>query len=117
VLVSAHRDGSFIFNMRADGKRRDIGTRRADKLFVEISIMRQLGIRDRELSQDAILRILNDQNIAVVVAQTGYLADQPSMQQFERLLESGGMFSIVGRLPLRGDLRKDERELVVYARK
>lgn len=117
VLVSAHRDGSFIFNMRADGKRRDIGTRRADKLFVEINIMRQLGIRDRELDQDAILKILNDQNIAVVVAQTGYLADQPSMQQFERLLESGGMFSIVGRVQLRGDLRKDEQELVVYARK
>jgi len=117
VLISAHRDGSFIFNMRADGKRRDIGTRRADKLFVEISIMRQLGIRDRELNQDAILKILNDQNVAVVVAQTGYLADQPSMQQFQRLLESGGVFSIVGRVPLRGDVRKDERELVVYARK
>jgi hypothetical protein len=117
VLISAHRDGSFIFNMRADGKRRDIGTRRADKLFVEISIMRQLGIRDRELSQDAILKILNDQNIAVVVAQTGYLADQPSMQQFQRLLESGGKFSVVGRVPLHGDVRKDERELVVYARR
>lgn len=117
VLISAHRDGSFIFNMRADGKRRDIGTRRADKLFVEISIMRQLGIRDRALDQDAILKILNDQNVAVVVAQTGYLADQPSMQQFQRLLDSGGVFSIVGRVPLRGDVRKDERELVVYARK
>ncbi|WP_194715183.1 ArnT family glycosyltransferase [Noviherbaspirillum soli] len=117
VLISAHRDGSVIFNMRADGKRRDIGTRRADKLFVEINIMRQLGIRDRELSQDAILKILNDQKIAVVVAQTGYLADQPSMQQFQRLLDNGGMFSIVGRVPLRGDVRKDERELVVYARK
>lgn len=116
VLISAHRDGSFIFNMRADGKRRDIGTRRADKLFVEISIMRQLGIRDRELDQDAILKILNDQNIAVIVAQTGYLTDQPSMRQFQRLLESG-VFSVVGRVPLRGDVRKDERELVVYARK
>lgn len=117
VLISAHRDGSFIFNMRADGKRRDIGTRRADKLFVEINIMRQLGIRDRELSQDAILKILNDQNIAVVVAQTGYLDDQPSMQQFQKLLDGGGVFTMIGRVPLRGDLRKDERELVVYARK
>lgn len=117
VLISAHRDGSFIFNMRADGKRRDIGTRRADKLFVEISIMRQLGIRDRQLSEDAIMKILNDQHIAVVVAQTGYLADQPSMQQFQRLLDSGGVFSVVGRVPLRGDVGKDERELVVYARK
>jgi hypothetical protein len=52
----------------------------------------------------------------VVVAQTGYLADQPSMQQFQRLLD-GGVFSVIGRVPLRGDIRKDERELVVYARK
>ena len=103
--------------MRAGGKRRDIGTRRADKLFVEINIMRQLGIRDRELSQDAILKILNDQKVAVVVAQTGYLAEQPSMQQFQCLLDNGGMFAVVGRVPLRGDVRKDERELVVYARK
>lgn len=117
VLISAHRDGSFIFNMRADGRRRDIGMRRADKLFVEISIMRQLGIHDRELSQDAIRKILDDQNIAVVVAQTGYLADQPSMQQFQRLLDSGGIFAVIGRVPLRGELRNDEQELVVYGRK
>lgn len=117
VLISAHRDGSFIFNMRANGERRDIGIRRADKLFVEISIMRQLGIRDRELDQDAILKILDDQKVAVVVAQTGYLDDQPSMQQFQKLLDGSGVFTVIGRVPLQGEVRKDERELVVYGRK
>jgi hypothetical protein len=53
----------------------------------------------------------------VVVAQTGYLADQPSMQQFQRLLDSGGVFAVIGRVPLRGELRNDEQELVVYGRK
>jgi hypothetical protein len=117
VLVSAHRDGNFIFNMRTVGERRDIGVRRADKLFVEISIMRELGIRDRKLDQAAIQQILDDQKIAVVVAQTGYLADQPTMQQFQRLLDNGAAYAVVGRVPLHGSLRDDERELVIYRRK
>jgi hypothetical protein len=116
VLISAHRDGSFIFDMRTMGKRRDIGLRRADKLFVEINIMRQLGIKDQNLDQNAIRAILNNQRVAVVVAQAGYLADQHSMQEFQKLLDEGGMFKIVGRVKMRGDLMKDERELVVYAR-
>ena len=116
VLISAHRDGSFIFDMRTMGKRRDIGLRRADKLFVEINIMRQLGIKDQNLDQNAIRAILNNQRVAVVVAQTGYLADQHSMQEFQKLLDEGRMYKIVGRVKMRGDLRADEQELVVYAR-
>jgi hypothetical protein len=98
------------------GKRRDIGLRRADKLFVEINIMRQLGIKDQNLDQNAIREILNNQRVAVVVAQTGYLADQHSMQEFQKLLDEGKMFKIVGRVKMGGDLMRDERELVVYAR-
>jgi hypothetical protein len=117
VLISAHRDGTFIYDMRTMGERRDIGIRRADKLLVEITIMRSLGIRDQHLDQDAIRRILEDQRIAVVVAQTAYLADQPSMQQFQKLLDTSGMYTVIGRVPMRGQLRKDEQELVVYERK
>lgn len=117
VLVSAHRDGNFIFNMRTMGERRDIGVRRADKLFVQISVMRQLGIRDMQFDQTAIQKILDDQKIAVVVAQTGYLSDQPTMQEFQRLLDNGGAYVVQGRVHLHGSLRKDERELVIYARK
>jgi hypothetical protein len=116
VLVSAHRDGNFVFNMRTVGERRDIGVRRADKLFVEISIMRELGIRDKKLNQGAIQKILDEQKIAVVVAQTGYLADQPTMQEFQRLLENGTTYAVQGRVPLHGSLTKDERELVIYTR-
>lgn len=116
VLISAHRDGSFIYDMRTLGNRRDIGMRRADKLFVEINIMRQLGIKDQNLDQDAIRAILNDQKIAVVVVQSGYLADQKSMQEFQKLLDGGGVYKVVGRVKMRGELRADERELVVYKR-
>ena len=116
VLISAHRDGSFIFDMRTMGNRRDIGVRRADKLFVEINIMRQLGIKDQNLDRAGVKAILDDQRVAVVVAQTGYLDDQRSMQAFQALLNEGAGFRVVGRVPMSGELRKDEGELVVYAR-
>jgi hypothetical protein len=117
VLISAHRDGSFVFNMRTIGNRRDIGVRRADKLFVEINIMRQLGIKDQNLDSEGVKAILDGQRVAVVVAQTAYLADQGSMQAFQKLLDEGGEFWVVGRVAMRGEVRKDERELVIYARK
>jgi hypothetical protein len=116
VLISAHRDGSFVFDMRTMGNRRDIGVRRADKLFVEINIMRQLGIKDQNLDRDAVKAILDNQHVAVVVAQTGYLGDQRSMQEFQKLLDESGGFKVVGRVAMRGEVRKDEKELVVYAR-
>jgi hypothetical protein len=117
VLISAHRDGSFIYEMRTMGKRRDIGIRRADKLFVEINIMRQLGIKDQNLDENGIRSILDAQDIDVVVSQTGYLADQPSMQQFQGLLVRGDLFREVGRVSMKGQLTKDEQELVIYVKK
>ena len=117
VLISAHRDGNFIFDLRALNVRRDVGVRRADKLFVEMSIMRELGIRDRQLDRKAILEIFDHERIDVVVVQPGYLADQPSMRTFEDLVSSGEYFEPVGRVALSGALRSGEKELIVFRRK
>ena len=81
ILISAHRDGTFIYNVRALGTRQDIEIRRADKIFVEMRIMRSLGIKDNNFNEDSILRVLEQENISVVVAQPDYLSDQPSMQR------------------------------------
>ncbi|APW36766.1 hypothetical protein RD110_05815 [Rhodoferax koreense] len=117
VLVSARRDGSFIFNMRTLGERRDIGVRRADKLFVEMRIMREMGIKDMNMSAQDILAVLDHEKIAVVVSQAGYLDDQPSMRNFHRLLEAGAPFEKVQTIPMTGDIPPGETELVVYRRK
>jgi uncharacterized membrane protein len=117
TLISAHRDGSYIFDMRTMAGRRDIGIRRADKLFVEIDIMRELGIKDRNLDQAAIARMLQSQNVAVIVAQAGYLSDQPTMRNFQALLDAGQLYEKVRVIPMTGKTRPDERELVVYKRK
>jgi hypothetical protein len=116
TMISAHRDGSFIYDMRALGDRRDIAIRRADKLFVEINIMRELGIKDRNYDQQAILALLNREDISTIVAQTGYLADQPSMRNLQAMLETGSYYEKVQTIALTGNTRADEKELVVYKR-
>ncbi|HEX9171785.1 MAG TPA: glycosyltransferase family 39 protein [Telluria sp.] len=116
VLISAHRDGSFIYGMRTQGARRDIGVRRADKLFVEMRIMRSMGIRDRQLGQRAILDLLDREKVATVVTQPGYLDDLPSMQNFQALLDEGKYYAKIKTLPMGGNVDRDERTLVIYER-
>jgi hypothetical protein len=117
VLVSAHRDGSFVFDLRALGTRPDIGVRRADKLFVQMSIMRQLGIQDRRLDRQAILEILDREKIATIVAQRDYLIDQPTMRAFQELLDLHEYFVPVSQIAMTGTLLPEEKELIVYRRK
>jgi hypothetical protein len=117
MMIAAHRDGNFIFDMRTFGKRRDIGIRRADKLLVEISINPALGVKDNKFDQASLQQLLKKEDIATIVMQEGYLSDQPSMQQLQALLDSGVEYRQVQAIELQGATRKDERRLVVYARK
>lgn len=117
VLISAHRDGSFIFNMRTVGNRRDIGSRRADKLFVEMKIMRQMGIRNIDMSEQEIVDLLDREKISTVVSQSGYLSDQPTMQRFQKILDAGVFYEKQQTIPMTGETRADETELVVYKRR
>ncbi len=116
VLVSAHRDGSFVFNMRTLGDRPDIGVRRADKLFVEMRIMRQMGIKDMGMSQADILALLARENVTAIVSQPGYLDDQPTMQNFHAILAAGTAYAKVQTIPMTGATQDGESELVVYRR-
>lgn len=116
VMISAHRDGNFIFALRSGGQRPDLAVRRADKLLVDMTIMRQLGIQDRGLNEDDIRRLLDRERVSVVVAQTGYLDDQPSMQALDRMLDSRCCFELRQTLPIEGQHRADETALRVYVR-
>lgn len=116
VLISAHRDGNFIYNLRTQDARRDIGVRRADKLLVQINIMRQLGVHDPKLDQDNIVKILEKQKVETVVLQTGYLSDQTTIQNLSRLLKNSGKFIQVEVVQMRGKVNRDEQQLVIYRR-
>jgi hypothetical protein len=117
VLIAAHRDGNFIFDMRTFGDRRDIGIRRADKMLVEITISRAFGVKDQHLGPAALRDLLKKENIAAIVMQDGYLSDQPSMQQLQTLLNADDEYRKMRTIPLQGETRKDEKQLTVYARK
>lgn len=116
VMISAHRDGNFIFDLRTQGSRRDIGVRRADKVIVEVRIMRSLGVHDQGLDNQAILALMDSQSIALVVMQPGYLADLPSMKNFQALLEDGVHYEKIRTILLSGDTTPSERALVIYRR-
>ncbi|ALV07660.1 dolichyl-phosphate-mannose-protein mannosyltransferase [Roseateles depolymerans] len=117
VMISAHRDGNFIFSLRTLGQRPDLAVRRADKLLVDMTIMRQLGIQDRGLNDADIRALLDRERVSVVVAQSAYLADQPSMQALDRLLASGCCFELRQTVPIQGQHRSDETALRVYVRR
>ena len=116
VLVSAHRDGNFIYDLRTQVARRDIGVRRADKLLVEISILRELGVRERGLDPQQILALLDKEHVETVVFQEGYLDDLRSIQNLQTLLEHGGAFVKVAIVPMAGKTDPSERQLVIYRR-
>ena len=65
----------------------------------------------------AIGRLLDSENISVVVSQTGYLSDQPSMSALERYLASGCCFVEKATLPLVGRTSSDEVDLKIYVRR
>ncbi len=117
VLISAHRDGNFIYDLRTLDLRPDVGVRRADKLFVEIAIMRELGIRDLGYGRREILQLLAQHRIDTIVIQPGYLADQPAMAAFESLLGEDTLYRKVRTIPMRGTLDKPEKELVIYSKR
>jgi hypothetical protein len=114
VLIAAHRDGSFIYNMRTLGKRFDIGIRRADKMLVEINIDRVFGIKDRMLDQAAIRALLEAQQVSMVVLQSGYLLDLSTMRNLSLLLNDKKYYRRLLVVPMHGATSPSERELVIY---
>ena len=117
ILISAHRDGTFIYDVRALDNPRPVGIRRADKLFVQMSIMRALGIQDRGLDATQLLALLAREKIATVVAQPGYLDDQPTMTLFKEVLASGHYYTERQRVPMSGKTDRSEHELVICTKR
>jgi hypothetical protein len=117
ILISAHRDGSFIYDLRTDNRRRDVSVRRADKLLVEIDIAKELGVKDAKLDEQGVIDILRRESIAVVVSETNYLTDQVSMRSLQRVLDSGAIFEEVKRVDLVDGTRPNKSALRIYRRK
>jgi hypothetical protein len=113
VVFSGKRDGSFIFNMRAIESRRDIAVLRADKLLLEIAVRRELGVRERPLSEQELGDLLDRDGVSYVVAQDGFWTDLPVMARLQSVLRSAH-FQEVARIPVVANLPTEDHTLLIY---
>jgi hypothetical protein len=113
VLFSGYRDGSFIFNIRSREDRRDLSVIRADKLLLSVSVRRELGVTQKNLSETDINEKINQLGIHYLVVQPGFWDDLEVMKKFEHMLASG-KFAEVARIPTPANYNAHEKELVIY---
>jgi hypothetical protein len=117
IIISANRDGNFIFNFRTQSDRRDVKILRADKTIVDFQILPQFGMKNKVADQVSTVQLLDQEKVAIVIAQTDYLASNPSMRVFSQTLENQEYFEKIGTLPISGNTAPGEVELVIFRRK
>jgi hypothetical protein len=115
VLFSGYRDGSFIFNMRAQPDRPDLAVLRADKILLRVAQRRELGVEERNLSTGQIAEMLDHFGISYVVNQANFWDDLVVMQRFQEVLKRGN-FAPVAKIPVSGNVSRDDHWLEIYAR-
>ncbi|WP_019016347.1 glycosyltransferase family 39 protein [Elioraea tepidiphila] len=113
VLFSGTRDGAFVFNMRTVTGRPDLYTLRADKLLLRIAVRRELGVAQADYTEAEIATKLAELGVGVVVAQPDFWTDLEQMARLQRVLEGEG-YEEVARIPLRANIRVEDRELRIY---
>ncbi len=114
VVFSGKRDGSFVFNMRANAAQRpDIFTVRADKLLLRIAVRRTIGVTQNQMAEAEIGALLDRIGASYVVAQPDFWTDLEAMRRFQAVLHSD-QFVEVARFPVRTTTPEDDRELVIF---
>ena len=113
VVFSGYRDGSFIFAMRTHSERRDLSVVRSDKLLLQISVRRELGVHQKLMSQEDIIATLDRLGVQYVVAQPDFWTDLKEMRRFEDILHSAH-FREVKRFVMHANYHAQEKELVIY---
>jgi hypothetical protein len=99
--------------MRAREERRDLSVLRADKMMLRVSVRRELGVEQKPLSDEEILKMLNEQAVHYLVVQPGFWQDLEVMRRFEALLQRN-QFTEVMRVPTPANHKAHEKELVIY---
>jgi len=115
VVFFGYRDGNFIFAMRTHGERPDIYTVRADKVLVNVSVMREFGVTENALSEANIADLLKGLGTDMVVAQIGFWQDLAVMKRFEAMLASAAYARVID-FEITGDLRRpqDGATIAIY---
>lgn len=113
VVFSGARDGSFIFDLRALDKDRRHTIIRADKLLLRISIRRELGVEQKNVSVADVVDMLNRYGVAYIVAERDFWTDLKAMAVLQETLGSSG-FEEVHRVQVTGNVPHNDKELRIY---
>jgi hypothetical protein len=113
VAFSGKRDGSFIFNLRALPTRQDIGVLRVDKLLMDVAIRRELGVREKPLSEQEIGDLLDKDGVSYIVMQDDFWTDLPVMSRFQSVVQSEH-FKEVARIPVVANVPTEDHTIIIY---
>jgi hypothetical protein len=113
VLFSGSRDGSFIFNMRANKKRQDLAILRADKILLDVAVKRIMGISERNLNEAQIIDLLNRYNVSILVVEPVFWNDVKQMQVFVKTLKNR-QFKKITRIAIKANRDISEKHLDIY---
>jgi 4-amino-4-deoxy-L-arabinose transferase-like glycosyltransferase len=104
VLLSAYRDGNFVFALRARSARRDIRVLRANKWLLHYAVAREWGVTEVGWDRARLVRELHDHGVALAVSQRGFWADLGQMATLGALLHDQALWRPIAVLPIEGDL-------------
>lgn len=95
VAVWCRYDGTFVFDMRAYGKRPDLGIVRLDKvLFRNVTVGFDRGYKSNHFDVDSLLGKMKALHVQYVVFQTGYMQDAAPVAVLAKLLATGAFVHV-----------------------
>ena len=95
VAVWCRYDGTFVFDMRAYGRRPDLGVVRMDKvLFSDVAVGFERGYKTNEFDVISLLRRLKALHVQYVVFQTGYMQNTAPVATLAKLLATGAFIHV-----------------------
>jgi 4-amino-4-deoxy-L-arabinose transferase-like glycosyltransferase len=80
VLAHLKDDGSFIAALRLDDPDRRCTVLRSDKLLFDVTIRREMGLRQRSIDAEAIRRFIHDHGVRYVVIDPDFWSDLANTQ-------------------------------------
>jgi hypothetical protein len=113
VMFSGMRDGSFIFNLRTLDPERRYSVLRSDKMFLELAIRREAGVREKPIRREQIAPLLTSYGVGYVVAERDFWTDLRPMALLQEVLDSNA-FEEVARIPVTGNVPHIDKELRIY---
>ncbi len=113
VLFDGNESKNFVFSVRSRSVMPKIFIMRAEKLLVTYSIMREWGIRDRNLSSADIEALIDRYDISMVVLQPDFWTDQPSIARLQALVYSD-RFQQVAEFPITSDAPSQRTTIKVF---